>query len=196
MLSCSRAVIAIPVIDLAPTRGQTHRLQVARQIDEACCEIGFFTITGHGVPDQTSSDLRAAAHAFFELSLAEKLKSSHPVKGTNRGYHPGPGRRNAAARFDREGPTGDGIRGASMTKVFGAPIEIGGGRGAICDSGWVTRGGTPTVVWGPGDMYWAPRVDLLLGKVARARGPRRRSRLRAKVLAPFLLRWCEGGPNR
>lgn len=49
MLSCSRAVIAIPVIDLAPTRGQTDRLQVARQIDEACCEIGFFNHPNYDV---------------------------------------------------------------------------------------------------------------------------------------------------
>lgn len=73
-------------------------------------------------------------------------------------------------------------------QVFGAPIEIGGGRGAICDSGWVTRSGTPTVVWGPGDMYWAHRVDerVDLDDVLAY----------AKVLALFLLRWCEGGPNR
>lgn len=81
---------AIPVIDLTAARDGTpaDRLQVARQIDAACCEIGFFTVTGHGVAAQTISDLRAAAHAFFELPLAEKLEASHPLKGTNRGYHP------------------------------------------------------------------------------------------------------------
>lgn len=66
--------------------------------------------------------------------------------------------------------------------VLGAPIETGGGRGAICDSGWVARGGTPTVVWGPGDIYWAHRVDerVDLDDVLAY----------AKVLALFLLRWC------
>jgi isopenicillin N synthase-like dioxygenase len=97
---------AIPSIDLTPARhgGRTDRLRVARQIDEACCEIGFFTITGHGVADQTISDLRAAAHAFFGLPLAEKLEASHPVNGTNRGYHP-VGREALAAANDQAAPT-------------------------------------------------------------------------------------------
>jgi isopenicillin N synthase-like dioxygenase len=81
---------AIPVIDLGPARGgaPADRLAVARAIDAACSEVGFFTITGHGVPDRTVSDLRAAAHAFFGQPLEEKLKARHPVAGTNRGYHP------------------------------------------------------------------------------------------------------------
>jgi isopenicillin N synthase-like dioxygenase len=96
---------AIPVIDLAPARhgGRTDRLRVARQLDEACCAIGFFTITGHGVPDQTISDLRAAGHAFFALPLAVKLQASHPVTGTNRGYHPA-GREALATANDQAAP--------------------------------------------------------------------------------------------
>ena len=54
----------------------------------ACREIGFFAISGHGVPDRTVDDLRRAAHAFFALPAAEKLAVRHPVAGTNRGYHP------------------------------------------------------------------------------------------------------------
>jgi isopenicillin N synthase-like dioxygenase len=64
---------------------------VARQIDTACQEIGFFAITGHGVPDALVDDLRRRAHEFFALPLAEKLRASHPVRGTNRGYHPAGG---------------------------------------------------------------------------------------------------------
>jgi isopenicillin N synthase-like dioxygenase len=80
----------IPVIDLGPARRGDHaaRLSGARAIDAACSEIGFFTITGHGVPDPVVHDLRSAAHAFFVQPLAEKLKARHPVAGTNRGYHP------------------------------------------------------------------------------------------------------------
>lgn len=83
----------IPVIDLTPAREGTEadRRQVAGRIDAACSEIGFFAITGHGVPDRTIDDLRATAHAFFAQSLADKLRASHPVKGTNRGYHPAGG---------------------------------------------------------------------------------------------------------
>ena len=80
----------VPLIDVAPARagGRAARLGVARAIDAACREIGFFAITGHGVPDRLVEDLRTRAHAFFARPLAEKLAARHPVAGTNRGYHP------------------------------------------------------------------------------------------------------------
>jgi isopenicillin N synthase-like dioxygenase len=80
----------VPVIDLTPARrgGRAERLQVARAIDQACREIGFFAITGHGVPDRLVENLRRVAHAFFERPMADKLAFRHPVAGTNRGYHP------------------------------------------------------------------------------------------------------------
>lgn len=81
-------------------------------------------------------------------------------------------------------PANDGVRTLldAGREVMGEPIQIGGGRGAICDSGWVAQGGTPTVVWGPGDIYWAHRVDerVNLDDVLAY----------AKVLALFLVRWC------
>ena len=80
----------VPVIDLAPARGgaRPERLRVARAIDAACREIGFFAITGHGVPDGVIEGLRRNAHEFFGLPPAAKLASRHPIAGTNRGYHP------------------------------------------------------------------------------------------------------------
>jgi len=80
----------VPVIDLTPARlgGSTERRRVADAIDAACREIGFFSITGHGVPDRVVDELRRRAHEFFALPLAQKLAARHPVAGTNRGYHP------------------------------------------------------------------------------------------------------------
>ena len=42
-------MVQVPVIDLASARagGRMDREHVARQIDRACQEIGFFAITGH-----------------------------------------------------------------------------------------------------------------------------------------------------
>ena len=97
--------MSVPVIDLTPARtgGPAERRRVADAIDEACREIGFFAITGHGVPDRVVEDLRSRAHAFFELPAAEKLAARHPVPGTNRGYHPVGGEALAAAN-DAEAP--------------------------------------------------------------------------------------------
>ena len=78
----------IPVIDLAPARTGDLRTRqaVAKRIDEICRDIGFFTITGHGVPLEVMDSLRTQAHAFFALPLDEKRKAIHPVAGTPRGY--------------------------------------------------------------------------------------------------------------
>jgi isopenicillin N synthase-like dioxygenase len=78
----------IPVIDLTPAREGDLRARqaVAREMDWACREIGFFTIAGHGVPVAVMDELREQAHAFFALPLDEKRKAIHPVAGTPRGY--------------------------------------------------------------------------------------------------------------
>ena len=41
----------IPTIDMSPLRGgnEAAKRAVARQIDEACRDTGFFLVTGHGV---------------------------------------------------------------------------------------------------------------------------------------------------
>jgi len=81
-------VKTIPIINLSSARkgDEAARRDVARQIDEACCEIGFFAIEGHGVPESTVGDLHRAGHDFFSLPLAVKQAAVHPA-GMNRGYH-------------------------------------------------------------------------------------------------------------
>ena len=59
---------------------------MACTIDRTCQEVGFFTITGHGVPVPDIDALRVKAHGFFALPLAEKRKAIHPVPATPRGY--------------------------------------------------------------------------------------------------------------
>ena len=78
----------IPVIDLGPALRGDHgaRLRTGQEIDRTCREIGFFTITGHGVPPALMDALRDTAKEFFALSLEEKLRAVHPVPGTPRGY--------------------------------------------------------------------------------------------------------------
>ena len=54
---------AVPTIDFEPfMRGNLDdRRTIAKAIDRACIEIGFFAITGHGVPETKISELRAEA---------------------------------------------------------------------------------------------------------------------------------------
>lgn len=78
----------IPVIDLSPARSgdAAERLRIGQEMDRNCREIGFFTVTGHGVPTAVMDELRRTAKEFFALPLEEKLRATHPAKGTPRGY--------------------------------------------------------------------------------------------------------------
>jgi isopenicillin N synthase-like dioxygenase len=79
-----------PVIDIAAVRqpqvSAAARFETARQVASACEEIGFFAVTGHGVPGAVIADLVAQPYAFFNLPLAEKLAVRRPRPEQNRGY--------------------------------------------------------------------------------------------------------------
>ena len=81
------ATTTVPIIDIAPflAGDEDGKRHVAQTVGEACREIGFFAVSGHGVPMETIEDLRNAAHTFFELPEDEKLRCVHPVKDTPRG---------------------------------------------------------------------------------------------------------------
>lgn len=64
----------VPVIDLSPARdgGAAGRRAVADAIGTVCETSGFLVIVGHGVPEQSISDMYEATRAFFALPQAEK----------------------------------------------------------------------------------------------------------------------------
>ena len=92
-----------PLIDVAPFRGgdAADRRAVARRIDEACREIGFFGVTGHGVDEAVVQECYEQALAFFDLPLEEKLRVRQPTLEIVRGYIPQGLGALAAAEEDR-----------------------------------------------------------------------------------------------
>src|SRR5260221_7914903 len=80
---------AIPTIDLSPLRGGsgTEKREVARQIDAACTEIGFFIVTGHGISQDLSTTARQQAIDFFALPDEEKINVQRPPANISRGYN-------------------------------------------------------------------------------------------------------------
>jgi len=64
----------IPVIDVAPFRDRSGRAAVAEAVARACETIGFFAITGHGVPTQVLDRLIAESRAFFDQPEALKTR--------------------------------------------------------------------------------------------------------------------------
>ena len=72
--------------------------------------------------------------------------------------------------------------GQTIEDVAGCEAEFGG-RGGITDAGWFPINGTPSVVYGPGDVSFAHRIDERVRKEDVL--------MFAKVIGLFLLRWCE-----
>ncbi len=81
---------SIPIIDLTPLRegGEAGRRAVAAAIGEACRGIGFFYLSGHGVPAHLRADVFAMAKAFFESPEALKRTALYSAKSGNRGFIP------------------------------------------------------------------------------------------------------------
>jgi isopenicillin N synthase-like dioxygenase len=83
---------SLPVIDMSALRasgGSAAKLEVARSIEDACRDSGFFYATGHGIPADLFARLDAASRTFFALPEAEKLEIRMARGGRAwRGYFP------------------------------------------------------------------------------------------------------------
>ena len=77
------------VVDLSPFYGgdEADRLAVARDVDQACREIGFFAVVGHRVDLDAVSRTRSSVREFFALPIEEKLRYRQPTSD-GRGYVP------------------------------------------------------------------------------------------------------------
>jgi isopenicillin N synthase-like dioxygenase len=79
---------SVPVIDFAPwlSGDESARGFVAAEVDAALQRVGFFLVTGHGVPADLPADVRARARDFFALPRAIKQRYAVTVGG--RGWLP------------------------------------------------------------------------------------------------------------
>jgi isopenicillin N synthase-like dioxygenase len=82
----------LPVIDMAPLfdgPGRKGRADVARAIEAACRDTGFFYVAQHGIGADLLADLDRASRRFFALPEATKLRIAMAAGGRAwRGYFP------------------------------------------------------------------------------------------------------------
>lgn len=79
----------LPVINVAPLLKGGETGDVARQIERACKDIGFFYAIGHDISAETLAALNSASRTFFALPEAEKMQISMARGGRAwRGYFP------------------------------------------------------------------------------------------------------------
>ncbi len=81
---------SLPVVDLASLRRSARDVaRIGAALDRACCEFGFFYVTGHGIDPALSARLMTLARKFFALPLEQKLAIAMPHGGRAwRGYFP------------------------------------------------------------------------------------------------------------
>ncbi|MDB5406155.1 MAG: 2OG-Fe(II) oxygenase [Rhodospirillales bacterium] len=81
-------LLNVPVIDIRPYRegSAAEQMAVAGLVGQACRDIGFLVITGHGVPSALIDRTDRAASTFFDLPLAKKMALKRPKEDQVRGY--------------------------------------------------------------------------------------------------------------
>lgn len=85
----------LPLVDVAPllhppdAENPDARLDVARQLDQACRRFGFVRVTGHGIPPGLHARLNQAARSFFSESDDVKAEIAMARAGAAwRGWFP------------------------------------------------------------------------------------------------------------
>jgi len=80
----------LPVIDFAPLSGTNEAAieRVAKEVHDACRDIGFLTIVNHPVPPAKIREIFRQSQRFFALPVAEKMKAYMGHSNLFRGYLP------------------------------------------------------------------------------------------------------------
>jgi isopenicillin N synthase-like dioxygenase len=94
--STSTRSSSIPVIDIGPYLDGSDKQGVAVLVGQACQEIGFFMISGHGIDLSLLKAVQSVSTDFFDQSLAQKQKCQAPF---GLGYM-GEGTENVAATLE------------------------------------------------------------------------------------------------
>jgi len=84
----------LPVIDVSPIvlgASPDDRRRVGREIREACVNIGFFYLTGHGIPVEELDEMVAWGHRFWALPLEERMKLQKTPESRGVGFIPSGG---------------------------------------------------------------------------------------------------------
>jgi isopenicillin N synthase-like dioxygenase len=89
----------LPVIDFAPLAGtnDTAKDRIAKEVHDACRDVGFLTIVNHPVPPAKIREIFRQSARFFALPLEAKMKAYMGNSNLFRGYLPmdEPGRQKA-----------------------------------------------------------------------------------------------------
>jgi isopenicillin N synthase-like dioxygenase len=111
---------SVPVIDISPFKNgdAKARKEVADRVEQACEDIGFLVISGHGVPSSIIKEMADTTKAFFNLDVKEKNKVTRPRPEVIRGYG---GMETEGLSFSQEEETPPDLKEVFDTGPFDVP---------------------------------------------------------------------------
>jgi isopenicillin N synthase-like dioxygenase len=86
MMASDKSLYSVPIINISSYRNGSDKTVVARQVAQACRDIGFLVIKGHGVEPSLIEATRRTACDFFDRPLPEKMRVARPAPDIARGY--------------------------------------------------------------------------------------------------------------
>ncbi|KAJ3408324.1 Structural maintenance of chromosomes protein 5 [Chytridiales sp. JEL 0842] len=93
-IGTTKMPISLPIIDISPftaemnggTADPVAKAKVAKDLDQACRQFGFFYLKGHGISDEEMKEVRELAREFFKLPTEDKEEISIAKNDFARGY--------------------------------------------------------------------------------------------------------------
>ncbi|WP_258341652.1 isopenicillin N synthase family dioxygenase [Saccharopolyspora gregorii] len=77
---------ALPLIDLSRFRDPREREALLAELRRAAHDVGFFHLTGHGVPDELMTGIFEVTHRFFALPVEQRREIENVRSPQFRGY--------------------------------------------------------------------------------------------------------------
>ncbi len=82
------STLDVPVVDIERFEhgSAAERSAIAESVADACAEVGFVLVAGHGVPDDLLDAFYDVSRAFYQLPLEAKLAVRSPIESLYQGY--------------------------------------------------------------------------------------------------------------
>lgn len=82
--------MSLPIIDLTRFNelGDARRDAIVAAVNDACTNVGFFSVVGHGIDEEIITRAHEVALEFFDLPLADRLGAAKPDPSYPYGYAP------------------------------------------------------------------------------------------------------------
>jgi isopenicillin N synthase-like dioxygenase len=125
--------VSIPVIDFSQWDNPTtpsERTAIAKELAEACHNVGFVSIINHGVSPALLEEAFGWSKRLFDLETELKMKAPHPDGPTvHRGYS-WPGLEKVSQVISSDAEVGEKLRAVTDCKVCEL---VKGGKGMVVD---------------------------------------------------------------